>query len=150
MIDTQTDRQTARETDRETERQTQILMQARAIPEGQNWSQVKVYYQAVVNKTNSPLKACASHPLTPFQRSVFGNSCIIMVMSSLSINNGNQLNLNKHRRHRRSSRNTVTVKITGMRTAAGKTHVGPVNLLHIIMFKIRKLKTNSGAVWQKP
>ena len=45
---------------------------------------------------------------------------------------------------------TVTVKITGPQTAAGKTHVGPVNLLYIIMFKIKKIKPNSGLVRQKP
>ena len=46
--------------------------------------------------------------------------------------------------------NTVTVKITGLRTADVKTHVRPVNLLYIIMFKIRKIKPNSGSVYQKP
>ena len=45
---------------------------------------------------------------------------------------------------------TVTMKITSPLTAAGKTHVGPVNLFFIIMFKIRKIKPNSGSVWQKP
>ena len=44
----------------------------------------------------------------------------------------------------------VTVKITGPRTMAGKTHFGLVNLLYIIMFKIRKIKPNSGSVQQKP
>ena len=43
----------------------------------------------------------------------------------------------------------VTVKITGPRTAAGKTHVGPVNH-YIIMIKIRKIKPNSRLVQQKP
>ena len=46
--------------------------------------------------------------------------------------------------------NSVTVKITGPRTAAGKTHVEPANLLYIIMFKIRDIKPNSGSVQQKP
>ena len=45
---------------------------------------------------------------------------------------------------------TVTVKITSPRTADGKIHVGPVNLLYIIMFKIRKIKPNSGLVQHKP
>ena len=45
---------------------------------------------------------------------------------------------------------TATVKITAPRTAAGKTHVGPVNLLFIIMFKTKKIKPNSGSVQQKP
>ena len=44
----------------------------------------------------------------------------------------------------------VTLKITGPRIAAGKTHVGPVNLLCIIIFKIRKIKPNSRSVRQKP
>ena len=44
----------------------------------------------------------------------------------------------------------ITMKITGTRTTAGKTHVGPVNHLYIIMFKIRKITPNSGSVWQKP
>ena len=43
----------------------------------------------------------------------------------------------------------VTVKITGLRNAAGKTSVWPVNLLYIIMFKIRKIKPNSGLVRPK-
>ena len=42
------------------------------------------------------------------------------------------------------------MKITGPRTMAGETHVGPVNLLYIIMFKIGKIKPNSGLVQQKP
>ena len=43
----------------------------------------------------------------------------------------------------------VTVKITGPRTTAGKTHVWPVHLLYIIMFKIRKSKPNSDSKAQK-
>ena len=39
----------------------------------------------------------------------------------------------------------VTVKI--MRST---THAGPVNLLYIIMFKIRKIKPSLSLVWQKP
>ena len=42
------------------------------------------------------------------------------------------------------------LEITGLWTPAGKTHVVPVNLLYIIMFKIRKIKPNSGLVRQKP
>ena len=42
------------------------------------------------------------------------------------------------------------MKIIHPRTADSKTHVGPVNLLYIIMFKIRKIKPYSGSVWQKP
>ena len=34
--------------------------------------------------------------------------------------------------------------------SVGKAHVGLVNLLSIIMFKIRKIKPNSGSVQQKP
>ena len=45
---------------------------------------------------------------------------------------------------------SVTMKITGPRTAAGKTHIRLVNFLYIIMFKIRKIKPNSGSVRQKP
>ena len=45
---------------------------------------------------------------------------------------------------------SVTVKITGPRTVAGKTHVGLVNFLYTIMLKIRKIKPNSGSVRQKP
>ena len=41
-------------------------------------------------------------------------------------------------------------KITSSWTAAGKTHIGAVNLLYIIMFKIRKIKPNAGSVRQKP
>ena len=37
---------------------------------------------------------------------------------------------------------SVTVKVTGLRTAADKKHVGPVNLLYIIMFEMRKIKQN--------
>ena len=44
----------------------------------------------------------------------------------------------------------VTVNLTSPRTAAGKTHVGLVNLLYLLMFKIRKIKPNSGSVRQKP
>ena len=44
---------------------------------------------------------------------------------------------------------TVTVKITGPQTAAGKTPVGPVNLLYIIMFKIRKIKQNSSSEFSR-
>ena len=44
----------------------------------------------------------------------------------------------------------VSMKITGPWTVAGKTHTGPVNLLYIIMFKIRKPEPNSGSVRQKP
>ena len=36
----------------------------------------------------------------------------------------------------------MTVKITGPQTADDKTHVRPVNLLYIIMFKIWKMKPN--------
>ena len=43
----------------------------------------------------------------------------------------------------------VTVKITGPRTTAGKTHVWPVHLLYISMFKIRKSKPNSDSKAQK-
>ena len=43
---------------------------------------------------------------------------------------------------------TATIKITGPRTAAGKTCIGLVNLLYKIMFKIRKIKPNSGSVCQ--
>ena len=35
-------------------------------------------------------------------------------------------------------------------SAAGKTHVVPENLLYIIMYEVRKIKLNSGLVWQKP
>ena len=45
---------------------------------------------------------------------------------------------------------TVTGKIAGLRTTASKTQVRPVNLLYIIMFKIRKIKPMSGSVRQKP
>ena len=45
---------------------------------------------------------------------------------------------------------SVTMKITVPRMAAGKTNVRPVNLFYIIMFKIRKIKPNSGFVQQKP
>ena len=41
----------------------------------------------------------------------------------------------------------VTTKITGLQTL---THVRPVNLLCIIMFKIRKIKPNLSSVRQKP
>ena len=38
----------------------------------------------------------------------------------------------------------------GPATNFGKTHVGPVNLLYVIMFKIRKIKPNLSSVRQKP
>ena len=44
---------------------------------------------------------------------------------------------------------SITVKIISLWTAAGETYVGPVNLLYIIMFKIRKIKPNSSSVRQK-
>ena len=42
-----------------------------------------------------------------------------------------------HGKMQRAGASAVTVKITDLRTAAAKTHVRPVNLLYIIMFKIR-------------
>ena len=45
---------------------------------------------------------------------------------------------------------SITVKITGPHTAAGKRHVGPVELLYMIMFEIRKIKSNLSLVRQKP
>ena len=44
----------------------------------------------------------------------------------------------------------VTAKITSLWTTADKTHITPVNLLYIIMFKIRKIKPNLSSVRQKP
>ena len=44
----------------------------------------------------------------------------------------------------------VTTKISGPRTAADKTHIGPVNLLYITILKIRKIKPNLYCVQQKP
>ena len=52
--------------------------------------------------------------------------------------------------HSMASYVTVTMKITGPRTVASKTHLRPVNLLYTIMIRIRKIKPNSGSVRQKP
>ena len=45
---------------------------------------------------------------------------------------------------------SVTAKLTSPQTEIDKTHVRPVNLLYIIMFKINKIKPNSSEVRQKP
>ena len=43
----------------------------------------------------------------------------------------------------------VTAKVTGPQSVADKTHVIPVNLPYIIIFKIRKIKPNLSSLWQK-
>ena len=51
-----------------------------------------------------------------------------------------------------TDRPPVTVKLTETETETGsaqanKTHIRPVNLLYIIMFKINKIKSDSISVW---
>ena len=42
---------------------------------------------------------------------------------------------------------SVNAKLTGPWTAASKTHIEPINLLYIIMFKISKIKPNTTLYW---